>query len=384
MKEKDNKAINWNTIHTTYKKLVGEENYKKYANPFCHDIKNNRWFIDLSERDTGKTTNTLLLALIVYIKYGYSYAYIRSDTQQLTVSKLQNLYNVITDNDYINKLTNGQYNDIFYDRIKKVWYLVNNETLDKDDNICCYGLSVHAYDEYKSTLNLPKCEIFIFDEFINQYCGRDDFIKLCHLMSTVFRHRKNNPRVFLLANTLTKYHFFFSELGIQKIVKYIKLDEVKEIITDKGTHVSVRLIKNNNNEVKKQVNSLLYGFNNPLLNSITGGEWDIENYPHLERELADITEYLEKNIIVVNFLDEYYSIDNIMINGMCYAYVHNITKEKYNGKIFMLCEYPYDNRIPLEYIIDKLNYLQRYKLVFFQDNEVGDLFTNSIDYFKNK
>ena len=53
--EKDkNKTINWKKIHDKYKKLVGDENYKVYCNPFEHDIKNNRHIIDLSQRDTGK------------------------------------------------------------------------------------------------------------------------------------------------------------------------------------------------------------------------------------------------------------------------------------------------------------------------------------------
>lgn len=380
-KEKDNRKINWQKIHKRYKEVLGEHNYKTYANPFGHSIPSNRWFLDLSERDSGKTTDWLILALILWEEYGYGTAYVRTDLQQLTYAKVKNLFNVILENDYISKITKGKYDSIAYNRIGKTWNLLNTtgDSIETQEESCLYGLAVSEQESYKSTLNLPKCELFIYDEFVDKYSNRNTFIDLTHLMSTVFRHRVNNPRIVLLANTLTKYHYFYSELGIQKYIKYIKLDEVKEYVTEKGTHISCRLIKSNLNEVKKEVNSLLYGFENPLLNSITGGEWAIENYPHIERGMK--YETTSPNLFIVNFLDEYFSCDEINIDGVGYVYFHNINLAKFKDRtIYSICDVPTDKSVPIEYIKPLIEKIYNEKICYYQNNEVGDLVKNIIDY----
>lgn len=378
------RSINWAKVHKRYKEVLGKENYENYANPFAHDLKNNRWIISLSERDTGKTTNFLIVCLIIWWDYGYSTAYVRSDTQQLTYAKLQNLFNIVLEFDYVTKITDGKYNHIAYDRMTKTWHLCNTEgeTIETQDEACFYGLSVHNQEEYKSTLNLPRTTQLIFDEFINQYTYKDDFVNLCHLCSTIFRHRMTPPpTIILLANTLTKYHFFFSELGIQKFIKYIRLDEVQEYVTKKGTHISVTLIKSNITKVKKEVNSLLYGFENPLLNSITGGEWAIENYPHLTRFLE--FETMQKNVFIVQFLEEYFAADYIIIDNKTFLYFHEVNIEKLRDReIYTICDVVHDNEIPIEYILKPMENCINLKLAYYQNNEIGDLVKNVIDYFK--
>lgn len=384
--EKDkNKTINWKKIHDKYKKLVGDENYKLYCNPFEHDIKNNRHIIDLSQRDTGKTTNWIIILLIVYQEYGYSFAYLRSNEVQVTIGRLKTLYNVIVENDYINKLTNGAYNDYIYDRGTKTWTLYNRDTNEADIEPFCYGLSTDKWDDYKSTLNLPKCETILFDEFINTYNRANEFIDLSNVMSTVFRHRTNNPRVVYLANTITKYSQWYSELGIAKVVKYMHIDDIKEVVTTKGTHLSIRLLGNRLTNARKEVNSLLYGFENPLLNSITGGDWSIKNYPHITRDMDIHT--VQKNVYLINFYNEYAAADLIYEsnNKMTYIYYHEISLDKLNQfacPVFTnMDDVRTNNSMPL--IEADLTRLKELKIFYYQNNDIGDLIDNCIDFCKN-
>lgn len=391
MKEKDNKKINWKKIENDFINLVGEEVFKTWANPFSHSLDDKtRWHIFLSMRDSGKTTNVLLTCLLCYVRYGITTAYIRTDVSQITWSKLEKLFSVIHEFEYIDKMTKGKYNRVIYDHLKKQWYMAKVEPdkpILRDKQPCMYALAIREQQTYKSTFNVPTCDLLIVDEMVNDLNYSNEFQDLCHLQSTIFRHRLVNCRSFILSNTLTRFHFLFRDLMIQKHIKFMKEGEYKEIETDKGTHISVSLIKTGENKARKQVNSLYWGFDG--LQSITGGNWDLKTYPHITREME--TDTIDKNLFYIKYCGELITFDliNVILNDeeqeQCF-FVHSATRiqpskfiysDEINIKSGLLC--------PLELFKNNILCSDEIKsCLLYQDNETGDLLDNIINFIKTK
>ena len=76
--------IDWNEVKKEYKKLKVP---KDLFNPLSEPLNNAKWFIELSERATGKTNNWLLIGLILNIKYGIIVQYCR-ETEEMTPTLL--------------------------------------------------------------------------------------------------------------------------------------------------------------------------------------------------------------------------------------------------------------------------------------------------------
>ena len=93
--------------------------------------------------------------------------------------------------------------------------------------------------------------------------------------------------IILLANTINKYTHFFKELCISREVQSLKMGEQKIVETNRGVKLWVHLIKFSEKISEKRIinNLEFFGFDNPKLNSIIGGEeWETYNYPHLPRK----------------------------------------------------------------------------------------------------
>ena len=81
-------------------------------NPLQFPVENNKYNIFLSERSRGKTTNFLLVGLLLNRRYGTVIQYIRQTEDDIKASNLQLLFDVIISNNYVEILTNGEYNTI--------------------------------------------------------------------------------------------------------------------------------------------------------------------------------------------------------------------------------------------------------------------------------
>ena len=73
-----------------------------------------KYVVDISSRSTGKTTNWLLIAMIMWQKYGTTPCYIRQTENMVSKSFLEKLFNVILKFKYIEVITQGEYDNIMY------------------------------------------------------------------------------------------------------------------------------------------------------------------------------------------------------------------------------------------------------------------------------
>lgn len=269
--------IEWGKVYKEYKKLGVP---KEYYNPCNIPFNNNSWFALFSERSIGKTTNCILLGLVLNKLYGIQVQYIRETSDMLAPKNMNQLCAVIQNEGYISKLTNNEYNTITYHARKWKYayfdYELNKVTKTSDVIISCLSISENFI--YKSSYNAPYGDFIIFDECVSKYWYANEFIDLCDLIKTIGRDRED-IKIILLANTIDPYAPILDEIEAQSIVENMDIGQSEEYLTEIGTPVYIELCGNSNPK-RKEINKLFYGFKNPRLKSITGGAWAMSNYPH--------------------------------------------------------------------------------------------------------
>ena len=128
-------------------------------------------------------------------------------------------------------------------------------------------------------------------------------------------------------------------------------------------------------------NNFYFAFNNPKLEMITGGAWELNIYPHLPMK------YKPKDIqytYFIEFNDSLYQCEIIMIDDITFTYIHQKTtpiKDVDNDLI-----YTFDYNPKMNYsrnIFNTVNSIQKRVLwyyssdrVYYQNNEVGDAINN--------
>lgn len=272
--------FSWKEIIKDYKKIVKAKNiYDPTLIPFDHI----RYAILMSIRKTGKTNTLLTMALISSWKYGTITAVIRQTEEMIEYRNIKSFFEVQTRNNYISIITGGEYSGV---NIKGDYaYFVHydsNMKIDKRSEPVVYFMAITKLEEYKSNLNLPNCNIIIFDEFVSSKYRYNEFVDFSQILSTLIRD-KLNTMIFMLANTISTYNQYFFELCISKEVKKLKPGDNAIIRTKKGTSIYIELINGISPE-RERLNHLYFGFDNPKLGTITGGDWAVANYPHPDRQ----------------------------------------------------------------------------------------------------
>ena len=103
-------------IKYDYKFLLKEYNKlgipKEYHTPARYNFNNSNYFVELSERSVGKTTNWLLFGMVMNKYYGTVIQYIRQTSDMITPKYLKQLFETIILNGYIEKITDGEFNNV--------------------------------------------------------------------------------------------------------------------------------------------------------------------------------------------------------------------------------------------------------------------------------
>lgn len=257
-------------------------------NPFkSHVIKSGKWYLDLSERSTGKSTNWILLGLCMNKLYGTQIIYVREMTDMIRPAHSRQLFNTILEWDYISKLTDGAYNSVKYQ--SRSWFYYNTEKDIMADEAFMVVLSIEENILNKSSFNAPRGDLIIFDEFISKHNYANQFVDLCDTLKTIIRER-DSAIIVLLANTIDRHTFWFKELGIYEQIQKMEIDTSKEYTNKGGTVISIALMGKKANQMpehRKEHNRKFFGFLNPKLNAITGGDWAMRIYPHPPKALED-------------------------------------------------------------------------------------------------
>lgn len=324
--------IDWSEIFKIYNSLGCP---KDVYNPSTLPIDKAAWFVLTSERNTGKTTNLILLSMILNLKYGMISAYLRESSDEVTPKEMANFMNVIINNGYVQKLTNGEYNGVrFWARHYRFVKWTPDGKREKESEPFLWVGAVTEWSGYRSTLNLPLCNFILYDEFITEHTPPDLFIGLCQIIKTIGRNR-SGVKIFLCANTTNYYHEFFQELLIQEEVLNCGVNQDFIKVTPLGTSVYYRRIGDMDPQ-REAINREYFGLSNPKLKSITGGDWAIKNYPHAQHDD-------EKEVIydkaAIRFMLRHYQIELCRSEKLgLYCIVHPVRDIKKSNIIYTIEE----------------------------------------------
>lgn len=268
----------WKYLKKEYKKLKCP---KGVYDPFSVDFTKAAYAQVLSDRSQGKTTNPLLLGLIMYRDYGTVTHVIRQSEEICQPKNIMDMCKTILEFNYISKIFGGKWNSIRY-RGKR-WRLT---FVDDDGNvleesapvIVCFGLD--ESQKLKSAYNAPRGDLVIFDEFINESFGVNDFIRFMDLLKTIFRDRRGY--VYMLSNTIDKNSQWFDEFCVRDAVEELQAGESQYVHTELGTTIFLQILSPVKTKQRLFINQWLFGFPNKKLAAITGADtWSMTNYQHI-------------------------------------------------------------------------------------------------------
>lgn len=271
----------WKLIKKEYKKLKCP---KDVYNPLKCDFTTHGYCVAMSDRSRGKTTNPLLVGLIMHELYGTIIHYVRCTPEMIKPKTLKDLFKTVLQYDYIEKITGGAWNSCYY--FGKRWYYCNRDEsgkiIDKAQEHFMFCCCLSDADDMKSAYTCPVGDIIIFDEFIQMSgYGYNDFIRFSDICSTIIRKRLS-PIIYMLSNTIDLASPWFDEYAIRDEVNTMIQGETRSIVSPLGTHMFVEILTADVSEEKENVNRRFFGFLNPKLAAITGkGTWATESYQHI-------------------------------------------------------------------------------------------------------
>lgn len=345
------------------------------------DKKNATYNVIFGERSNGKTYALLLKSVKAYFKDGSQFAYVRRWKEDITGRRAQRLFSGVNDNQEISKLSHGKFTGVHYWAGK--FYLCNYDENGKviygDSDVIGFTFALSDGEHDKST-SFPNITTIVFDEFLtNRLYLVDEFVLFMNTVSTIVR-RRENVKIYMLGNTVNKFCPYFNEMGLDKVpqMEQGSIDVYRYGNSD--LKVAVEYCKSEVNKKDKPSNKY-FAFNNPKLEMITGGAWELSIYPHLPMKYKPSDILL---IFFIEFSDNIYQGEVISVDDVSFIYIHNKTTpiRKPDDHIIYSLEHNaklnYNRNLyrPNGKIQQKILYFFKHDKVFYQDNNVGDAINN--------
>lgn len=367
---------------------------------FTHD-----YLMQLSIRqDSGKTTQALLLGLVLNRLYNTHTMYMRSDAKQITMSNIDTLYNVIVECGYVEKLYEGKYNTLVYKQMEHKFYLAHEYTdtdgkyqIDVSKDYVCHVVCLEKWKEYKSNVNDPKADYILFDEFMDT--DRSTTRQMNELQDNIstFGRQRDACHCVMLGNNVDKFCFWFEEFCIEDEVVNLTFGSYIEKKTSLGTTFICELMRTSDahKEKVKNKNIRFSGFDTPKMNAYNGlQEWQGESHEHIPyNELLDNTPILTG--IWIFHRNRYIRLNVYYDNDFGYfVFMHYSNKPQKDDAIILTLTpnatnefFGFGDYAPrkLNKIMNKILEIIKSNRCYFATNSVGELFSNySKEYRHNK
>lgn len=347
-----------------------------------------RYNLIIGMRSNGKTYACLKHGLEECYKNNTTMAYIRRYREDFIGKRGEQLFASLNHNNEISKITDGHWDQIVY-RSKR-WYFArfdnDQQAIVRAENPICFGFSLTEMEHDKS-VSYPTITTVIFDEFITrQYYLNDEFVLFCNVLSTIIRQR-DNVTIFMLGNTVNKYCPYFKEMGLKHVTEMTpgSIDVYKTVMNLK---IAVEYCADLNTTTTKKPSDIYFSFDNPKLEMITGGTWELDLYPHIPEK------YTPKDVMFRYFIE----FDSQLLQAdivaksldsgapVAFTYIHaKTTPIKYPDSdiVFSMTPSPRPNYFrnllrPISTIDKKILHFFRSYKVFYQDNEIGEIVKNYI------
>lgn len=340
---------------------------------------NSTYNMIIGERSNGKTYATLKYGIEQYFKNGSQIAIIRRWQTDIRGNRASEVFKALLSNNEIYKISKGQYQGIHYYGGK--YYLCNygdnGKAIYNDNDVIAYPFSL-SDTEHNKSISYPDIRTIIFDEFLTrQVYLPDEFILFMNTISTIVRTR-TDVKIFMLGNTVNKYSPYFEEMGLKNVKEQIQgsIDVYK--YGNSKLKVAVEYCKASG---KSKENSFYFAFDNPKLEMIKTGAWELDIFPHCP------IKYKPKDILFIYFIEfggELFQCEIVNKDNNMFTYIHEKTtplKNSSNDLIYSLDFNPqinYNRNIyvtPSE-ITKKIKSFFIMDKVYYQDNNVGNTIAN--------
>lgn len=365
---------------------VDSEDHQEYYTLDRIKKLNCQYNLIFGKRSNGKTYAVLREGIKNYVESKKQMAYIRRYREDFVGKRGQTLFSALVSSGEVSRLTDGKWTDIKY--MSSQWFLAKKNPKD-DKMICdstpfCYGFSLGQMEHDKST-SYPDVTHVVFDEFISRigYLP-NEFVLFMNVLSTIIRQR-NDVKIYMLGNTVNKYCPYFSEMGLGHIEEMEpgKID----VYTYGESKLKVAVERTKNHNIEGRKSEVYFAFNNPSLQMITGGAWELDLHPHLPRE------YTDENIIYkffIYFNDQLLQCEVLGFDDCCFIYCHRKTtpiKHPDSDLIFSEEYDPRPNHVRNirrsdDATVREIARFFRNDNVYYQDNDVGEIVRNYLQFCK--
>lgn len=363
----------------------------KYWTPERIKKENARYNVIFGERSNGKTTGVLLEGYKRFLQDGSQTAIIRRyDEDFVGANSAKTVYNSLMQDgngeNQIMTLSKGRYVGVQYYAGK--YFLT--EWDDKHDcerrteDVLSYGFSLTGQEHYKSA-SFPKVKTILLDEFMTRkYYLPDEFVLFQNLLSTIIRTR-DDVTIYMCANTVNKYECpYFDEMGLDRVKQMEKgqIDVYK--YGESGLKVAVEYA---DGIAKKKPSDVYFAFNNPRLKMITNGSWEMDIYPHCP------VKYAPKDILFTYFIkykDQLLQCEIVNKDELTFTFIHRKTTDLKDEDTDIIYTTDFDVRpnykrritAPQSKLEQRIASYFKEERVYYQDNEVGEIIRNYLQWCK--
>lgn len=349
---------------------------------------NAKYNVIFGERSSGKTTACLMRAVDKYVESGEQFAYIRRWDIDIRGKNPNNLFNFLSESGYIKEKTKGEYNSVVFR--SGCFYLskFNSEDRTRITAPEPFGFAFALNNmEHDKSSSYPRVKMIVFDEFLTRTTYLvDEFVLFSNVLSTIIRSR-NDVTIFMLGNTINKYCPYFKEMGL-KNVKKMEQGTI-DLYKYGNSELTVAVEYTGEGITSNQGSDVYFAFDNPKLQMITNGGWELDIYPHCPMK------YAPKDIkfkYIIEFDDEMLMAEIIKKNKCIFTFIHRKTTDIKNEDKDIIYTQRYDPRKNWRRLINKpydkigdLIWRQfQTESVYYQDNEVGDVIMNYLHWCKQQ
>ena len=323
------------------------------------------YYVSVSPRGVGKSTNGILLALRTFIDEKCPSVLIRRHTEELNTGKLQEMFGEIISLGYVRYWTNDKYDSIMTIGMRS--YLCkrdeNGKLIDREADPFLYAIPLSVSSNYKG-IQLNKAEegkyvkFIIYDELIpvDGWYIPNECSLFFNCISSIVRRFKV-AKIILFGNTIVgAANPILSEMGIDFLTFKVgekRLYKYENDVEEETNWVACHLVNKENYGGVSNQNNMYFNFGNQKLSAITGKN-DDETYGiwEISRDFSSKPRDYKKKDIIFKFYwiyaDEIYCGEVVELKDCVFIYNrktgHKIGDDWLDGQNELIFSEIYDPR----------------------------------------